>query len=184
MPVNVRKEGVDFLASGGYKWLLSPIGVGFLYVKKEHLEKITPSILGYRSDREVYDLYYRKLSLAESARRFEHGQRNFPGFAGMMESMKLLLEVGLKEIQKRVWGLSDRIVEGARELGIETNSPINARNRSGIVNLGLQNSEKLEEQLLSRGIVVSARKGIRVSPHFYNTEEEVERFLSVLEELK
>lgn len=184
MPLDVRREGVDFLSSGGYKWLLSPIGVGFLYVKKERLEDIAPSILGYRSDEEVYDLYYRELSLAESARRFEHGQRNFPGFAGMKESLKLLLQVGLRQVQKRVWGLGDRIVEGAREVGLGTNSSTKAENRSGIVNLKFENPEKAEELLLKEGIVVSARKGIRVSPHYYNTKGEVERFLTTLEALK
>ncbi len=183
MPVNVRKEGVDFLACGGYKWLLSPVGVGFLYVKKEHLDDVVPSIVGYRSDEEVYDLYYRELSLAKSARRYEHGQRNFPGFAGMKESMKLLLHVGLKKVQKRVWELGDRILIGAGELGIDTNSPINASNRSGIVNLQHESPGKAEEELLRMGVVVSARNGIRVSPHFYNTKEEVDRFLSALEEL-
>lgn len=184
MPVNVRKEKVDFLASGGYKWLLSPMGVGFLYVNKEHLDKITPTILGYRSDEEVYDLYYRELSLAKSARRFEHGQRNFPGFAGMKESLRLLMKTGLKDVQKRVLGLGDLIIKGAKELGFGINSPLSPRNRSGILNLGIENPEKVEAKLLREGIVVSARRGLRVSPHFYNTEEEVERLLSALERLK
>lgn len=180
MPVNVRKEDADFLASEGYKWLLSPIAVGFLYMKKEHLDKIAPTILGYRSDEEVYDLYYRELSLARNARRFEHGQRNYPGFAGMMASMKMLLEVGLKKVQRRIWRLGEGIIEGAEELDIMVNSSLRDKNRSGIVNLRVKNPEEVEEKLLREGIVVSARKGLRVSPHFYNTTQEVERFLLAL----
>jgi selenocysteine lyase/cysteine desulfurase len=180
MPLDVRREDVDFLACGGYKWLLAPIGVGFLYVRREHLDKIAPTILGYRSDEEVYDLYYRELSLAKNARRFEHGQRNFPGFAGMVESMKMLKEAGLRKVRMRIWRLGDEIIGGAQELNLSINSSLREENRSGIVNLNVKNPEKVKERLLREGIVVSARKGLRVSPHFYNTQEEVERFLLAL----
>jgi selenocysteine lyase/cysteine desulfurase len=180
MPLDVEKEDVDFLSCGGYKWLLSPIGVGFLYVKRACLDKIAPTILGYRSDEEVYNLSYRRLSLAGSARRFEHGQRNYPGFAGMVESLKMLKEVGMKNIQKRIWKLCEDVIKGAQELNIPVNSPLLAENRSGIVNLGVTSPGDVEEKLLLKGIIVSSRDGLRVSPHFYNTREDVERFLFAL----
>ena len=181
MPFDVKKERIDFLTTGGYKWLLSPFSVGFLYIKKERLDKIIPSVVGYRSDKEVYNLLFRQLNLSDNARRFEHGHRNFPGFAAMVESLNLLLEVGLKNIKKQIWTLNDRIIEGSEELGIDINTPLSPENRSGIINLNINHPERVEKVLLKQSIVISVRNGVRISPHFYNTLSEVEKLLLLLE---
>jgi len=94
MPVDVSELGVDFLATSGYKWLLSPISTGFLYVRRDLLDCLWPTIVGYRSDERAMDFSFREFQPAPTARRYEDGQLNFPGFAGMKEAIDLVSGVG------------------------------------------------------------------------------------------
>jgi len=115
MPVDVAKLEVDFLATSGYKWLLSPISTGFLYVRSELLDVVWPTIVGYRSDEKPFEFGFREFHPAATARRYEDGQLNFPGFAGMKESIALLQEVGIEAICKSVLVLTDRLISGVEQ---------------------------------------------------------------------
>jgi selenocysteine lyase/cysteine desulfurase len=185
MPVDVKKLNIDFLATSGYKWLLSPMATGFLYVRRELTEEVDLSIVGYRSDENPHDFSFRDFKPCESARRFEHGQLNFPGFAGMREAILLLEEVDVRAVRERILNLTDRIVEGVQKMSAVKIKPTLIReNRSGILSLVCKDAEEVAEKLRRQGIIVSVRRGgIRVSPHFYNTEEEIEEFLVSLSRL-
>jgi cysteine desulfurase/selenocysteine lyase len=186
MPVSVSELGVDFLETSGYKWLLSPISTGFLYVRGALLEDLWPTIVGYRSDEEFMAHRFRELNLAHTARRYEAGQINFPGFAGMKESIALLQDVGLDSIWARIISLVDRLVEGLKDNArVKVRSYLEPEFRSGIVNLACQDPESVVKRLLQeRGVIISARGGgLRISPHFYNTEGEVDKLVSGLNAL-
>lgn len=185
MPVDVSKLGVDFLATSGYKWLLSPISTGFLYVKRALFEELWPTIVGYRSDENPMEFNFREFQPAHTARRYEDGQLNFPGLAGMKESITLLQEVGLEVIRTRTLSLVDRMVDGLkRNMGVQVKSCLDEAFRSGIVNLACRDPESVAQQLLQRGIVVSVRGGgLRISPHFYNAEDEIDKLVSELNAL-
>jgi cysteine desulfurase/selenocysteine lyase len=185
MPVSVSELGVDFLETSGYKWLLSPISTGFLYVRRALLEELCPTIVGYRSDEELMAHRFRELNLAHTARRYEAGQLNFPGFAGMNEAIALLQEIGLDNIWVRIISLVDRLVEGLkRNANVKVRSYLEPEFRSGIVNFACQDPESVVERLQDRGLIISVRGGgLRISPHFYNTEGEVDRLLSGLNAL-
>jgi len=180
MPVSVSELGVDFLATSGYKWLLSPISTGFLYVRRSVFEELWPTIVGYRSDEEPMEFRFRELSLAHTARRYEAGQLNFPGFAGMKESIALLQEIGLDNIWARILSLADRLVDGLkRNANVRVRSCLEPKFRSGIVSLACQDPESVVKRLQERGLVISVRGGgLRISPHFYNTESEIDKLLS------
>jgi len=180
MPVSVSELGVDFLATSGYKWLLSPISTGFLYVRRSVFEELWPTIVGYRSDEELMEFRFRELSLAHTARRYEAGQLNFPGFAGMKESIALLQEIGLDNIWARILSLVDRLVDGLkRNANVRVRSYLEPKFRSGIVSLACQDPESVVKRLQERGLVISVRGGgLRISPHFYNTESEIDKLLS------
>ena len=182
MPVNVLELGVDFLATSGYKWLLSPVSTGFLYVRQELFEELWPTIVGYRSDENPMQFNFREFQPAHTARRYEAGQLNFPGFAGMKESTMLLQEVGVGTIQTRVLSLINRLIDGLkRNTKMQVRSCLDDAHRSGIVNLACPEPESVAERLLQRGIVVSVRGGgLRISPHFYNTEDEIDKLVSEL----
>lgn len=182
MPIEVTKLGVDFLATSGYKWLLSPISTGFLYVKKDLLDELWPTIIGYRAD-EHYSMYgYREFQPARTARRYEDGQLNFPGFSGMKEAIGLLQEVGLENVWQRILSLVDRLRIGLQhESKVRLESHIDEDSKSGILSLGCKGPETVADRLLEKRIVVSVREGrLRISPHFYNTEAEIDMLVSEL----
>lgn len=180
MPVDVRRLGVDFLATSGYKWLLSPISTGFLYVRRDLFEELWPTIVGYRSDEEPMEFGFREFRPAGTARRYEDGQLNFPGFAGMNEAIDLLQSVGLDNVWHRILSLVDRLAEGLkRNTSVQLRSSLNQASRSGIVNLACLDPDSVARRLLERGVVLSVRAaGLRVSPHFYNTDNEIDKLLS------
>jgi len=181
-PVDVSKLGVDFLATSGYKWLLSPISTGFLYVRRELFEELWPTIVGYRSDENSEEFGFREFEPAHTARRYEGGQLNFPGFAGMKESLALLQDVGISTVQMRIHALVDRMIDGLkRNTSVQVKSCLEEAFRSGIVSLACREPDLVAERLLQRGIVISVRGGrLRVSPHFYNTEGEIDKLVSEL----
>ncbi|MGQ9598127.1 MAG: aminotransferase class V-fold PLP-dependent enzyme [Anaerolineae bacterium] len=181
---SVAHTPVDFLATHAAKWMLGPIGVGFLYVRRELLLRLEPVMTGWRGVVER-DNYFRYDSpLRDSGERFEPGSLNHVGLVGMGAAIELLLSVGLAEIEARILALTDTLIAGlqARNCSIET--PIaHRRERSGIVcfrHLQIP-SETLAERLLAAGVIISLRgEVIRVSPHFYNTEDELQQLLGEL----
>jgi len=187
MQIDVRKDDVDFLASACYKWLLSPPGAGYLYVKKELIEKFEPPFLGWASVKpevfetiDLWDIW--SLKLSETASRFEIGSPSFLSFIGATEALKMLLNFGIENIERRILKLTSHLIESVKELGLKLQTPEEPQYRSGIVNFKIEKPQEIVEKLNNKGIIVSARAhGIRVSPHFYNTEEDIDR---LMEEIK
>jgi len=179
MPIDVKHLDVDFLACSGYKWLLSPMATGFLYIRSNLLEAVYPSLVGYRSDDSPHDYSFREFEPAKSARRFEHGQLNFPGFAGMLEAIRFLNRYGIQRIETRVRKLTDRIIEEvSQSRGMTLLSSTEPNHRSGIVKLSCRNPELAEKRLRRNRIIASVRAGgLRISPHFYNSDSEIETLL-------
>jgi cysteine desulfurase/selenocysteine lyase len=190
MHVDVRRDDVDFLATACYKWLLSPPGAGYLYVREALIEKLEPPLVGWASaEQEIFDtvdfwdIWHLKLS--KTASRFEVGSPSFTSFIGAREAMKLLLSFGIENVTRRIMKLTDHLINALKDLGLELQTPEEQQCRSGIVNFKMSNAQKVVQRLASKGIVVSARAhGIRVSPHFYNTEEEIERLLKEIKKEK
>lgn len=185
MPIDVTDLGVDFLASSGYKWLLSPISTGFLYVRRGLLDELWPTIVGYRSDENPMDFNYRNFQPAQTARRYEAGQLNFPGFAGMREAIGLLENIGIENVWSRILSLIGLLRNGLkRNNTFQIQSSMDEKSRSGILNLACQNPDSIAKRLFEHRIVISVRGGgLRISPHFYNTEEEIHKLLSELNAL-
>jgi selenocysteine lyase/cysteine desulfurase len=121
------------------------------------------------------------LQLSGTASRFEVGSPSFISFVGAAASIQLLLDVGIESIQKRVLDLTELLMNSVSDLGLRLTTPKDRENRSGIVHFLLDGAQEKAEKLKKRGIIVSAQsKGLRVAPHFYNTEEEIERFVQEL----
>ncbi|MEA2089773.1 MAG: aminotransferase class V-fold PLP-dependent enzyme [Thermoproteota archaeon] len=187
MQINVKKDDVDFLATGCYKWLLGPAGIGYLYVRKELIEKFEPPFVGWASVTpevfetiDFWDIW--KLRLSENAGRFEVGSPSIVSFVGAQAALKLLLDTGIAPIEKRVLHLTDYLIESLKELKFKLQTPEDHNCRSGIVNFLMEKPEEKAEELRGKGIFVSARAhGIRVSPHFYNIEQEIDCFINELQ---
>jgi len=178
--VDVKRDNIDFLTASCYKWLLSPPGAGYLYVREELIQKFEPPFTGWASVKQeifnttdFWDIW--KLELSETATRFEVGSPSYISLVGAREALKLLLSVGISNIERRILGLTDHLIDSIKDMNLDLQTPEEKACRSGIVNFRVENPRQVAEELGRKGIIVSARSnGIRVSPHFYNTEEEID----------
>lgn len=185
--IDVKKDDVDFLTCACYKWLLGPPGAGYLYVKRELVEKFEPPLVGWLSVKpevfetiDFWDIW--SLKLSETASRFEVGTPSFISIAGIIKALKMFLDFGMENVERRILKLTDYLIETVKDLGLKLQTPEEKQYRSGIVNFKISNPKELAEKLNGKNIVVSARShGIRVSPHFYNIEEEID---TLMEEVK
>lgn len=185
LPMDVKAYGIDALAADGHKWLLAPEGIGGLYVSRDVMEMIEPVILGWHSVANRFDFETYEFRLSPDARRYEPGSFNTVGIASLNASLELLLSIGIDRIRERVRRLTEAVIEGALKAGYEVLSPRNPEERSGIVTFRIPGADAvaLSNELLARGFVCAPRSGgLRVSPHFYNTAEEVGRLFEAITE--
>jgi selenocysteine lyase/cysteine desulfurase len=175
--------GLDAVALASHKWLLGPEGVGILYLSDRILDRVHSTRHGWRSVESRYEWTEIDPTPARGALRFEAGTLNVYGIHALGASLELLLDLGPEAVETRVLALSDRVAEGLRELGFELAAPREPGETSGIVAGAHPEhpAEALAEALAERSIHVSHRAGrLRLSPHVYNTEEEIDRALDVL----
>lgn len=183
IPVDVKECNVDFLSADAHKWLLGPEGIGIFYCRKELAGRLDPPLIGWKSVRNDFDFDHPDFQLKTDALRFEEGTMNLMGIFGLGAAIELLLEVGIENIEERVLGLGDVIIQEAEKRGFAVLTPKAREERAGIITFsGGFDPARVRDALREKGIMVNARGGgIRVSPHFYNTEEEILRFFHVLD---
>jgi selenocysteine lyase/cysteine desulfurase len=178
-PVDVKALGLDFYVCGALKYLLSPSGIAFLYVRSELIEKLTPTITGWFAQQSPFAFDVRHFDPAKSARRFEAGSPPVPNVYAITAALGLLTEIGFENIAQHVAGLAQALVQGARNLGIKVKTPTDTR--GPLVVLQMKDVEKVVAKLAEQNIVVSSRMdGLRVSFHVYNTLDDVRAVLDVL----
>jgi selenocysteine lyase/cysteine desulfurase len=184
LDLKVTQSPIDFLAAGGPKWLMGPIGAGLLYCRQALLEKLIPIRVGWWGVVDRDDFFRYDSPLRDDARRFEEGSLNFLGIHGLGASLELLLEVGIPQIEERVLGLTDYLIAGLQERGYHITTPIaSPQERSGIVcfNHPHHALDDLEQRLKKARVIISKRgQVIRVSPHFYNNEPDIDQLLDAL----
>jgi len=179
---DVRTAGIDFLTCGAYKWLLGSIGLGFFYARAGLLERIRPLERGWMQVME-WDRSCDEPALYSSARKVESGTLNFQGVAELGESVGYLEKIGLTAVEEHILRLRNRLYEGLTALGYDLVTPQAAR--SGIVTCLADDAEGAEEELRTRGIVVTVRNGqIRFSPHLFNNLDDIDRALAAMKELR
>lgn len=184
--IDVARCNIDVFACGGQKWLLSPWGSGFVYLRDELVHRLEPAPVGWMSVKGSDDftrLVDYDLTWREDARRFEVITLPFQEFAGLNASLAVLEELGPRKIEAHVAALADRIVDWATDRGdVELVTPADPRKRAGIVSVRPPDAPAASRRLTEAGVVHSFREGaIRLSPHCYNTAEEVDRALALLE---
>ncbi len=184
-PLDVRQCGVDVLACGGQKWLLSPWGSGFVYVKPELVQSLEPSVVGWMATRGTDDftrLVDYDFAWHDDARRFEVITLPYQDFAGFNESVALLHELGPEAIAAHIEGIVDQAVAWTLERSdLRLVTPADRRRRAGIISIAPRDPPAASERLTRSGIAHSLREGaVRLSPHCYNTPEEMMRALGIL----
>jgi cysteine desulfurase / selenocysteine lyase len=184
---DVEAAGADACALASHKWLLGPEGLGILYVSDRAIERLRSTRHGWRSVASRYEWVELDPTPAPGALRFEAGTLNVYGIHALGASVDLLLGLGMNAVEARVLALADRAARGLTARGFALAEPRRAPDEtSGIVAATHPDraAEELARALADRTIVVAARAGrLRAAPHVYNTEEEIDRFLSALDEL-
>jgi len=183
LELNVERELVDAAVGSAHKWLLGPEGIGLLYVSDRIVERLRPTRSGWRSMRDQLGWTEFRVDFNEGAKRFESGTLNAYGITALGASLEILLEAGMDEVERRVLSLADRAAAGLAERGWQVISSRAGGETSGIVTAVHpdHDADETVRKLTGRGVIVAARAGrFRVSSHFYNTVEEVDRMLSEL----
>lgn len=175
LTIDVTRSQVDLLAVSSHKWMLGPSGVGFAHVSSRARERIRPSVVGWLSVTDPFAFDYR-LDLPDTADRYEPGSEDVVGIAGLGAAATLFLEHGTRRVEDRVLSLTDRLCDRLVSLGAEIVSPRAGFERSGIVIARTTTDpEALHARLAAVGVRCAVRNGgIRFSPHFYNSEDEVD----------
>lgn len=181
-PLDVRACHIDFLACGGPKWLMGPQGAGFMYCHHELLDELSPpfagsiSVVGWEDWRD-YDLTF-----LPDARRFEIGTENLIGQVGLLAAVRFLMEIGIPAIERWTLHLTDLLIKDLKQRGYTIASNLEHKRRSAIVSFSVPGDvNKAFRKLTDAKVIVSKREQyIRVSPHCYNTEEEIARVGQVL----
>jgi cysteine desulfurase / selenocysteine lyase len=181
-------EYVDFLSADAHKWMLGPLAIGIVYVRKECFELCRPILLGSWNVKAPGFIAQEEIEFQPSAQRYEPGALNMLGLFGMKAGIDLLLEIGIDRVADRIRMIKSRLADGLLRLGFNILGPVTGPNASGIITIwdSKRNMQALFERLTSEQIICSARQDrlgrqyIRFSPHFYNTEPDVERVLDVI----
>jgi selenocysteine lyase/cysteine desulfurase len=182
--IDVRACGIDALYAGGAKWLMALQGVSFLYVSRELQERLTVRWRGWKDVEDIWDFLNYEQPFAPNASRYEGGTQNFIGILSLDRSMAVLAEAGLPQIAAHVLALTDRLVEGLARAGAQVDTPRGEGISSGIVTFSLPGRDPVEtgRRLGAAKIVTTFRpSGVRVSPHGYNTFEEIDALLEAIE---
>lgn len=184
-PFDVHDSGVDFLAGGMLKWLMGGPGMAFLYARRDRIAEHRPTALGWWAMEDVFAFDVEHLELARSARRFEYGTPAVAAVATARAGLSLLADVGVETVRERHMELSQRLLDGALAQGWRARCPLDARERTSIVTLEHRDPRMAVEKLRTHGVVGDARPGlIRLSPHYFNTAEDVDRALEALAPLR
>ena len=180
-PIDVKAMQVDAYVSGTLKYLLGPPGLAFMYVRKSIAESLVPTVTGWFGQRNPFAFDVRLLDPAPGARRFESGTPPIPTIYGAIAGVKLLQEYGLQDVADQIRILTNALICGALELGIQIKTPLDSV--GPLVVLQSKDAEGLVRLFAKEGVVCSSRHdGLRISFHAYNTLDEVKFVLGLLEQ--
>lgn len=186
LPLELEAWGVHAATGGSVKWLCGGPGAGFLWVNPEIAETLQPTFTGWMADEEPFlfrpgPIRYRK----EANWRFLTGTPNIPALYSCRSGYKIVAGVGAQRIRERSLALTNHLIQAAEEAGFEVRTPRDPKHRGGTVSIWHEEAERLCHELIAREIICDyrPRAGIRLSPHFYNTEAELDHAIATLRQL-
>jgi selenocysteine lyase/cysteine desulfurase len=185
LPVDVVAMNIDFLSADGHKWLLGPEGAGVMYCRKDLLPQVRPLVIGWMNVVHAQDFGHYDFTLKPDAAKFECGSWNVPGFLAFKASLELLAGAGIEAIAARLKALTDRLIPGLQQKGYAIVSPRRHTEWSGSVSFVSPDPRKHDQIVRTlrkeHRIEIALRVGrLRASPHFYNTEAQIDRLIDVL----
>jgi kynureninase len=186
VPIDVHELQVDFYVTGALKWLCGGQGLAFLYCRRDLIQDAQPLVVGWFGTKDPFDFDRSGLNLRDDARRFETGTYAMPQAFTAAGGLEIILEVGVDNIRARSQELTRGLIERIDEAGLELLSPREDAKRSGVVRMripgGRTEAERVLHELFARDVVLDSRNdALRLSPHFFNDESDLDR---CFEELK
>jgi len=182
VPLDVKALDADFCVGGVLKWLCGGPGVAFLYVRPDLRARLEPRLTGWMAHRRPFE-FEPQMDYRDDAFRFLNGTPHIPALYAARPGLEIIRRVGVENIRRKSMRQTALLIEAAHDRGFPTTVPKNAAERGGTVAINVPDGYAICQEMLRRNFLVDYRPqaGIRVSPHFYNTDEEV---LSVVEEIR
>lgn len=176
VPLNVREIGLDFATGGSVKWLCGGPGAGYLYVRRDLWPRLEPRLTGWLAHEDPFSFEMGPNKYADNIYRFLNGTPNVPGMYAAMSGYEIVNEIGVDAIREKSIRQTSRLIEITEDAGFKVNCPKNSADRGGTVVIDVPHGQQVTTELLRRDFLCDYRPGagIRVAPHFYSKDEELE----------
>ena len=185
IPIDVRGLGVDFAVGGVLKWLCGGPGVAYLYVREDLRAKLRPALTGWIAHRRPFTFETGAIDPREDSFRYLNGTPHIPALYACKPGLEILNKVGIATIREKSKRMTAKLIAGACARGLRVNTPENPQERAGTVSVECPHAYEVCRELLAREIMVDYRPkaGVRLSPHFYNRDEECDFALAQMEDI-
>jgi kynureninase len=185
VPFNVTDLNVDFATGGSVKWLCGGPGAGYLYVRPDLQQTLQPKTTGWMAHETPF-AFETELRYATDIRRFLHGSPAIPALYAAQSGYRIINEIGVDRIRQKSVKQTTQLIALAEEAGFKVTSPKNADERGGTITVGHDDAAAITKELIRREFIVDYRPGagVRISPHFYNTDEELELVVDEMKKIR
>lgn len=182
LPFSLTDLNVDFAVGGSVKWLCGGPGAGWLYVRPDLHEVLRPGLVGWQADADPFAFRPGGITYADGIWRFLSGTPNVPAWYAARAGYRVVREVGVENIRASSLVMTQKILDIADDLEIPVRSPRDPEQRGGTVTLAVEDEQRVAAELISQGVIVDGRPGagVRVGPHFYNNQEDLNRLEAAL----
>lgn len=183
--VDVAALGTDFAVGGSVKWLCGGPGAGYLYVRPDLIHELRPSVVGWAGHAQPFQFTSGPIDYAEGLERFQSGTPNVPSLYSARAGYEIVAEIGVPAIREKSLRLTRRLMDAAQARGWRLNTPVDDHERGASVVIDVPDGATVTHELIARGVIVDFRPGagVRVAPHFYNTEAEIDHAVETMEEI-
>jgi kynureninase len=185
VPFNVKELGVDFATGGSVKWLCGGPGAGYLYVRPDRQLQLQPKTTGWMAHEAPF-AFETELRYAPNIRRFLHGSPAIPALYAAQSGYRIINEIGVERIRAKSVRQTELLIQLAEEAGFSVTSPKNSADRGGTITVGHDDAGAITRELIRREFIVDYRPGagVRISPHFYTSDEELELVVREMKEIR
>lgn len=185
VPFNVKELHVDFATGGSVKWLCGGPGAGYLYIRPDLHSKLQPKTTGWMAHEDPFS-FSTELRYAPTVARFLHGSPAIPALYAAQSGYRIINDIGVEKIRAKSVRQTTRLIELAEEAGFEVTSPKHSSQRGGTISVMHEHAAALTAELINREFIVDYRPGagVRISPHFYTTDEELELIIQEMKSIR
>jgi kynureninase len=185
IPINVHALNVDFATGGVLKWLCGGPGVGYLYVRPDLASKLAPTFTGWHAHNDPFGFEVGPIRYTQGPYRFMNGTLHVPALYAARPGLKIIGEIGVERIREKSRRQTAKLIALAENRGWRVNTPRDPERRGGTVSIDMPHAQQVSSELIKRNMLVDWRPnaGVRIAPHFYNTDEELELAMTAIDEL-